>query len=75
MGKLIKVAFVDFEPDFVPEKSLLYRTLLQKYAVELSKEPEYVFYSNYGEKHLRYDAVRTSHRTSTSATTPSDSTT
>lgn len=58
MGKLIKVAFVDFEPGFVPEKSLLYRTLLQKYSVELSKEPDYVFYSNYGERHLRYDCIR-----------------
>ena len=58
MGKLIKVAFVDFEPGFVPEKSLIYRALLQKYQVELSKEPEYVFYSNYGERHLKYDAVR-----------------
>ena len=58
MGKLIKVAFVDFEPGFEPEKSLLYRMLLQNYQVELSKEPDYVFYSNYGERHLRYDCVR-----------------
>ena len=58
MGKLIKVAFVDFEPGFVPEKSLLYRILLQNYQVELSKEPEYLIYSNYGERHTRYDCVR-----------------
>ncbi|MBR5101004.1 MAG: glycosyltransferase [Bacteroidales bacterium] len=58
MGKLIKVAFVDFEPGFEPEKSLLYRMLLQNYQVELSKEPDYVFYSNYGERHLCYDCVR-----------------
>ena len=58
MGKPIKVAFVDFEPDFVPEKSLLYRILLQNYQVELSKEPEYLFYSNYGERHTRYDCIR-----------------
>ena len=58
MGKLINVAFVDFEPGFIPEHSLLYRTLLQKYSVELSKEPDYVFYGNYGERHLRYDGIR-----------------
>lgn len=58
MGKPIKVAFVDFEPGFVPEKSLLYRLLLQNYQVELSKEPDYLFYSNYGERHLRYDCIR-----------------
>ena len=58
MGKPIKVAFVDFEPGFVPEKSLLYRTLLQRYSVELSKEPDYVFYSNYGERHLKYNGIR-----------------
>ena len=58
MEKLIKVAFVDFEPGFVPEKSLLYRILLQNYQVELSKKPDYVFYSSYGERHLRYDCIR-----------------
>ncbi|MBR3065392.1 MAG: hypothetical protein IKG90_07080 [Bacteroidales bacterium] len=58
MGKLIKVAFVDFEPGFEPEKSLLYRMLLHNYQVELSKEPDYLFYSNYGERHLHYDCVR-----------------
>ena len=58
MGKLIKVAFVDFEPGFEPEKSLLYRMLLQNYQIELSKEPDYLFYSNYGEKHLAYDCIR-----------------
>lgn len=58
MGKLIKVAFVDFEPGFVPEESLIYRLLLQNYRVELSKEPDYLFYSHYGERHLRYDCVR-----------------
>ena len=58
MGKLIKVAFVDFEPGFEPEKSLLYRMLLQNYQVELSKEPDYLFYSNYGERHLCYDCVK-----------------
>ncbi|MBR1539549.1 MAG: hypothetical protein IJ636_08610 [Bacteroidales bacterium] len=58
MGKLIKVAFTDFEPGFTPEKSLIYRLLLQNYQVELSKEPDYVFFSNYGERHLRYDCIR-----------------
>ena len=58
MGKLIKVAFVDFEPGFVVEHSLLYRILLQNYQIELSKEPEYLFYSHYGERHLRYDCVK-----------------
>ena len=58
MGKLIKVAFVDFEPGFEPEKSLLYRMLLQNYHVELSKKPDYLFFSNYGERHLRYDCIR-----------------
>jgi len=58
MGKLIKVAFVDFEPGFVVEKSLIYRILVQNYQIELSKEPEYLFYSNYGERHLRYDCIK-----------------
>ena len=29
MSKTVKVAFVDFESGFVPEKSLIYRILLQ----------------------------------------------
>ena len=58
MGKSIKVAFVDFEPGFQPEHSLLFRLLQQRYTVELSKEPDYLFYSHYGERHLRYDCIR-----------------
>ena len=58
MAKPINVAFVDFEPGFVPERSLLFRTLVQHYPVELSKEPEYLFYSHYGERHLHYDCLR-----------------
>lgn len=58
MGKTIRVAFVDFEPGFVVENSLLYRILVQNYQVELSKEPDYLFYSHYGERHLRYDCIK-----------------
>lgn len=58
MGKLIKLAFVDFEPGFVPEQSVFYRLLLQNYRVELSKNPDYLFFSHYGERHLRYDCIR-----------------
>ncbi len=58
MGKTVKVAFVDFEPGFEPEKCLLYRLLLQRYTIELSKEPDYVIYSNHGDRHLQYDSIR-----------------
>ena len=58
MGKTVKVAFVDFEPGFEPEKCLLFRLLQQRYTVELSKEPDYVFYSRFGDRHLRYDCIR-----------------
>ena len=58
MGKLIKVAFVDFEDGFKPEQSLLYRLLLQRYSVELGKEPDFVIYSNHGDRHLSYDCIR-----------------
>ena len=58
MGKTVKIAFVDFHPGFVLENSLLYRTLLQNYTVELSQEPDFIFYSDYGERHLKYDCVR-----------------
>ena len=58
MKKHIRIKFVDFWDDFVPEKNLFYQILTEHYDVELSDEPEYLFYSVFGEEYLQYDCVK-----------------
>lgn len=58
MKKHIRIKFVDFWDDFVPEKNLFYQLLSEYYEVELSDEPEYLFYSVFGEENLNYDCVK-----------------
>lgn len=58
MKKKIRIAFVDFWDGFVPEESLFYRLLQTRYDVELSGNPDFLFCSTFGEKHLRYDCVK-----------------
>ena len=58
MKKHIRIQFVDFWDDFVPEKNIFYQILCEHYEVELSDEPEYLFCSVFGEKHLHYDCVK-----------------
>lgn len=54
----IRIRFVDFWDDFVPEKSLFYQLLSEKYEIELSETPDYLFCSVFGDEHLRYDCVK-----------------
>lgn len=58
MKKHIRIKFVDFWDDFVPETNLFYQILAAHYEVELSDEPEYLFCSVFGETHLQYDCVK-----------------
>lgn len=58
MKKNIRIRFVDFWDDFVPEKSLFYQILSEKYEIELSDTPDYLFCSVFGDEHLRYDCVK-----------------
>ena len=53
MKKHIRIKFVDFWDDFIPENNLFYQILAERYDVELSDEPEYLFYSVFGEEYLR----------------------
>lgn len=54
----IRIRFVDFWDDFVPEKSLFYQLLSEKYEIELSETPDYLFCSVFGDEHLHYDCVK-----------------
>lgn len=58
MKKHIRIKFVDFWDDFVPENNLFYQLLSEHYDVELSDNPEYLFCSVFGDEHLRYDCVK-----------------
>ena len=58
MKRHIRIKFVDFWDDFVPEANLFYQILAEHYEVELSDDPEYLFCSVFGEEHLRYDCVK-----------------
>lgn len=58
MKKHIRIRFVDFWDDFVPENNIFYQLLSEHYDVELSDTPDYLFCSVFGEEHLRYDCVK-----------------
>ena len=54
--KEIKINFVDFWKGFCKEELVIYDILKEKYKVKIdSKNPDYIFYSCFGAKHLEYD--------------------
>jgi len=58
MDQLLKIAFTDFPRGFHPEESPLFRMLQHCFQVELSRQPDYLFYSSHGHRHLDYDSIR-----------------
>ncbi len=54
----IKVAFTDFWDGFDPADNFFIRILSQLGEVVLSDEPDYLFFSVFGNEHLHYDCVR-----------------
>ena len=55
MKQHIRIKFVDFWDDFVPENNIFYQLLAERYDVELCEKPDYLFYSVFGEEYLNYD--------------------
>lgn len=55
MKKSIQIKFVDFYPNFRPEKSAIWSILWQHYNVVLSDKPEWLVYSVFGNEHLKYN--------------------
>jgi hypothetical protein len=61
MLKKIKVAFTDFWPGFSCDNNYFIDTLNRYYDIEMVKEvgkAEYLFYSTFGDEHLKYDCVK-----------------
>lgn len=50
----IKILFTDQAPDFDPEDNIYIRLLRQRYDVEFSEDPDFVFYCVFGTKFLSY---------------------
>ena len=58
MKNTIKINFVDFWGDFNKKDNFITRTLKQKYQVEISDNPDYLFFGTFGYKHLGYCCVK-----------------
>ena len=58
MKRTIKIKFVDFWGDFNVKDNFITRTLSQKYNVELSDNPDYLFFGTFGHRHLDYSCVK-----------------
>ena len=58
MKRTIKIKFVDFWGDFNVKDNFITRTLSQKYKLELSANPDYLFFGTFGYSHLEYNCVK-----------------
>ena len=54
-NRKIKVKFVDYWCEDHPEEDNLYKLLSKRYEIELSDNPDYVFFQRFGYKHLYYE--------------------
>ena len=60
-AKPVKILFVDWYRQYDPanvERELEWRIMSKKWDLELSEEPDVLFYSNYGDKHMQYTCLR-----------------
>ncbi len=55
--KSIKLKFVDW-PYLVEENNTFIEILSKKYKIIESENPEFIFYSDFGKEHLKYDCIR-----------------
>ena len=56
--KKIKIKFVDFWDKFDVSDNFWVDLLKEKYAVEISDKPDYIFFSCFGKEHLKYKSIR-----------------
>ena len=56
--KRIKIDFVDFHGRFNKENNDFTNILRERYEVEISEKPDYVFCSSFGRHYLNYDCIR-----------------
>ena len=58
MKRIIKIKFVDFWGDFNVEDNFITRLLSPRYNVEVTDNPDYLFFGTFGYRHLRYNCVK-----------------
>lgn len=58
MKSRLKLAFKDFWPGFELEKFRLFQVLEQHFPVEISDDPDFLFFSDYSNDHLQDDCVK-----------------
>jgi alpha(1,3/1,4) fucosyltransferase len=58
MKPFITLDFVDFWPSLVKTNNYIYNLLAKVYTIEISSNPDVVFYSVYGKKHLQYNCLK-----------------
>lgn len=58
MKKKIRINFSDFYSSFDKESNDFINILREKYDVEISEKPDYLFYSTFGKEFLRYQCIR-----------------
>ncbi len=54
----VKIAFSDFWDDFDPKDNFIIEALKENFEVVLSDDPDFVFCSNFGNRHLKYSCVK-----------------
>lgn len=58
MFKKVKINFIDFWEDFDKVNNDFYKILSKRYEVEISENPDFIFYSVFGLKNLEYDCIK-----------------
>lgn len=58
MKKKIKINFIDFWPGYDPKNNYFYNLLIQNFEVEIDNNPDYLFYSVFGNTHVNYNCVK-----------------
>lgn len=56
--RTIKIQFVDFYPEWNIERNFITQSLKKRYYVEFSDNPDYLFFSCFGDEHLKYNCVK-----------------
>lgn len=56
--KKVKINFVDFWNNFNPRDNFLYNILSENFEISLSDDPDFLFFSVFGHKHLKYNCVK-----------------
>lgn len=55
MKPTVNIQFVDFWDNFIPQQSIFYQLLTLHYDVCISDNPDYIFFSVFGNRHLDYN--------------------